>query len=111
MKVYTFSEARQQLAALLDQARREGQVRIRRRDGEEFVVEAAAPGRGSPLDVPGLDLTLAVGDVVGLIRETRASTERFLRPVRTRQTSKRPARSRKRRRRSETLYSGRMRTR
>ncbi len=81
MKVYTFSEARQQLAALLNQAGREGQVRIRRRDGQEFVVQPAAPSTGSPLDVPGLDLDLAAGDIVRLVRESRRSTERLLRPA------------------------------
>lgn len=81
MKMYTFSEARQQLATLLNQARREGQVRIRRRDGQEFVVQPATASTGSPLDVPGLDLNLAVGDIVELIRESRRSTERFLRPA------------------------------
>jgi len=33
MKIYTYSQARQQLASLLDQVVREGSVRIRRRDG------------------------------------------------------------------------------
>jgi len=33
MKVYTYSEAGQRLASLLDEARRAGEVRIRRRDG------------------------------------------------------------------------------
>ena len=53
MKVYTYSDARQRLATLLEQSRREGQVRIRRRDGQIFVVLPVA-GIDSPLDVPGL---------------------------------------------------------
>lgn len=81
MRIYTFSEARQRLAALLDEARREGQVRIWRRDGQEFVVEPAPSGSGSPLDVPGLGLDLTMGDVVALVRESRRSTERFLGPA------------------------------
>jgi prevent-host-death family protein len=39
MKTYTYTEARQKLAALLDQARREGRVQIRRRDGQLFVLQ------------------------------------------------------------------------
>jgi antitoxin Phd len=78
MKVYTFSQARQRLAALLDQAWREGSVRIRRRDGQEFVVEAAPPSTGSPLDVPGLNLPLDADAIVALVRESRRSTERFV---------------------------------
>ena len=38
MKSYTFSEARQNFAAILEQARREGAVRIQRRDGQSFVL-------------------------------------------------------------------------
>ena len=78
MKVYTFSQARQRLAALLDQAWREGSVRIRRRDGQEFVVEAAPPSAGSPLDVPGLNLPLDADAIVALVQESRRSTERFV---------------------------------
>jgi hypothetical protein len=36
MTVYTFTEARQQLAAVLDQALKEGAVQIRRRDGTTY---------------------------------------------------------------------------
>jgi hypothetical protein len=52
MKTYTYSEARQQFAALLDEARRAGRVQIRRRDGQLFVLQPATQER-SPLDVPG----------------------------------------------------------
>ena len=53
MKEYTYSEARQRLKAVLERARREGAVRIRRRDGSVFVLRPDVP-RESPLDVPGL---------------------------------------------------------
>lgn len=36
MNVYTFSEARQNLASVLDEAQRKGAVRIKRRDGSEL---------------------------------------------------------------------------
>ena len=77
MKVYSYSEARQQLAELLNRARREGQVEIRRRDGQIFVVRPTASA-GSPLDVPGANTDLSRDEVVGLVRESRRSTERFL---------------------------------
>ncbi len=38
MKVYTYSEARQRLARVLDEARSGGEIRIKRRDGSEFAV-------------------------------------------------------------------------
>jgi prevent-host-death family protein len=78
MKVYSYSEARQHLADLLNRAGRDGEVEIRRRDGESFVVRPIAR-RGSPLDVPGVDTDLARGDVVELVRESRRSTGRLVR--------------------------------
>ena len=38
MIVYTYSEARQSLATLLDKAAQEGEVRIKRKDGQVFVI-------------------------------------------------------------------------
>ncbi len=70
MKTYTYSEARQRLATLLDQARREGKVQIRRQDGSTFVLQPVAPTH-SPLDVPGVRTTLRRGELVALIREER----------------------------------------
>jgi len=50
MIVYTYSEARQNLASLLEQAAKEGEVRIKRKDGQVFVVKLQ-PRVDSPLDV------------------------------------------------------------
>jgi antitoxin Phd len=79
MKIYTYSEARQRLAALLDQARRDGEVQIRRRDGQRFVVQPARP-TGSPLDVPGLSTRVTTKELVDFVRESRRSTERLVAP-------------------------------
>jgi antitoxin Phd len=70
MKVYTYSEARQRLAALLERARREGSVRIRRKDGRVFVLRPEAVS-GSPLDVPGIDLGLTREEIVDFVRAGR----------------------------------------
>jgi PHD/YefM family antitoxin component YafN of YafNO toxin-antitoxin module len=70
MKVYTYSEARQKLAKLLNEARQEGAVRIRRRDGQEFVL-SPAPEMGSPLDVEGLELDWTREEIVAAVREGR----------------------------------------
>ena len=48
MKVYSYSEARQQFAEVLSRARREGEVEIRRRDGQVFILRPTAMA-GSPL--------------------------------------------------------------
>lgn len=81
MKVYTYSQARQRLASVLNQARRDGEVRIRRRDGQVFVLQpAAAVGASdSPLDVPGITVPATTQDILDAIQESRGSTERLLR--------------------------------
>ena len=71
MKTYTYSEARQRLATLLDQARREGRVQIRRKDGSVFVLQPVTSDR-SPLDVPGVRTRLKSGELVRLLRSERA---------------------------------------
>ena len=70
MKEFTYSEARQQLATLLEKARREGAVRIRRRDGQVFVLRPEQR-RGSPLDVPSLKLRISRDDLLTAVRESR----------------------------------------
>jgi hypothetical protein len=70
MKVYTYSEARQKLSDVLDRAKVEGEVRIKRRDGGEFVVRPAQR-RGSPLDVEGVDTDVTAEDIVDVVRELR----------------------------------------
>ena len=79
MKTYTYSEARQRLAELLNRAKREGEVEIRRRDGQAFVVRPFAR-TSSPLDVPGVDSGLSKATILELVRESRSSTGRLIRP-------------------------------
>ena len=70
MRVYTYSEARQNLASLLEAAQREGAVRIRRRDGQSFVLQPESSDT-SPLDVEGVDLGVTTDEIVSMIREGR----------------------------------------
>ena len=53
MKSYTYSEARQRFADMLEQARQDGAVRIQRRDGQSFVLRPE-PTHGSPLAIAGI---------------------------------------------------------
>ncbi len=53
MKSYTFSEARQNFATLLEEAQRDGAVRIQRRDGQSFVL-LPEQSTMSPLDIAGI---------------------------------------------------------
>ena len=69
-KVYTYSEARQNLASLLDQATQEGEVRVRRKDGQIFVIKPETR-TGSPLDVEGVDLGMTAAEIVQFIHEGR----------------------------------------
>jgi hypothetical protein len=75
MKEYTFSEARQRFASLLELARRDGAVRIRKRDGQIFVLRPEKQGK-SPLDVPGLKLKLGRDELVEIIRSSRRPVEK-----------------------------------
>jgi prevent-host-death family protein len=70
MKVYTYSEARQRLSTLLEEALRDGSVGIRRKGRPLFVIRPER-AQGSPLDVRGVDLDITTDEIVGLIRESR----------------------------------------
>ena len=70
MTVYTYTEARQKLAAVLDQAVKEGAVQIRRRDGTTFVIQPERR-QGSPLDVGSIQTEVTTEEIVNIIREGR----------------------------------------
>ena len=71
MNVYTYTEARQKLAAVLDKAYEEGAVRIKRRNGQTFVLRPE-PREESPFDgVNSVDSSLSEADIVDLVRESR----------------------------------------
>ena len=70
MRVYTYSEARQNLASLLDVAKRDGAVAIRRRDGQTFILSPEAQGSSS-LDVEGVDLYITTEEIIDIIRQGR----------------------------------------
>ncbi len=72
MKVYTYSQARQNLAAVLNQSKDED-VLIRRRGGDSFVV-SPKPRQGSPFDVPGVKTKATTSDVLSAVRESRSMT-------------------------------------
>ncbi len=70
MEVYTYSEARQKLAELLDLARDEGQVRIKRRDGQSFIIKPIIEEK-SPLDIPGVSVDISLDELNEAVRESR----------------------------------------
>ena len=70
MNTYTYTEARQKLASLLDQAAKYGEVRIKRRDGQVFVIKPQKR-KGSPLNVDGVKLNLSRKEILQSIEEGR----------------------------------------
>ena len=70
MNVYTYTEARQKLAKLLDQAANDGEVRIRRKDGQIFLVKVQRREK-SPLDVEGIDLGISTREILECLEEGR----------------------------------------
>lgn len=70
--LYTYSEARQKLATLLEQAMKEGEVRIKRKDGQTFVIRPEKRA-GSPLDIEGIPLAITTAEIVQFVREGRKS--------------------------------------
>nr|VFK11862.1 MAG: hypothetical protein BECKLPF1236B_GA0070989_102615 [Candidatus Kentron sp. LPFa]VFK21992.1 MAG: hypothetical protein BECKLPF1236A_GA0070988_103283 [Candidatus Kentron sp. LPFa]VFK35002.1 MAG: hypothetical protein BECKLPF1236C_GA0070990_103213 [Candidatus Kentron sp. LPFa] len=70
MREYGLTEAQQYFASILDQAKREGIVCIKKRESEYFYVTSAEPKR-SPLDIEGADLGMTSSEIVEVIRENR----------------------------------------
>ncbi len=68
--VFTYSEARQNFASLLEKAVRDGEVRVRRKDGQIFIILPEETS-GSPLDIEGVDLDLTKEEIIEFIHEGR----------------------------------------
>ena len=69
MKVYSYSEARQKLAELLDQAQSE-EVLIKRKDGTIFSVKSKREKK-SPFDVKGMQSKVPKKNIVDAVKESR----------------------------------------
>jgi hypothetical protein len=74
MKVYTYSQARQNLAEVLNQSKGEAVI-IRRRSGDSFTV-TPKPREGSPFNVPGVKTAANTADILNAVRESRSKTAR-----------------------------------
>jgi len=70
MKVFTYSEARQNLSKLLLLAQNE-EVEIRRKDGAVFSLTSKKEEK-SPFDVPGIKTQATTQDIVDAVRISRA---------------------------------------
>ena len=70
MKVFTYSEARQNLSKLLSLAQTE-EIEIRRKDGSVFILKSKRSKSGSPFDVPGVASNITIEDVLDAVRDSR----------------------------------------
>ena len=70
MKVFTYSEARQNLSRLLILAQKE-EVEIRRRDGTVFSLKRKNIKAKSPFDVSGIKTKATTQDIIDAIRDSR----------------------------------------
>lgn len=72
MQVYTYSEARQKLALVLEQAESAGKVLIRRKDGRTFVLTPLKKSENaSPLNVSTIKVDVTTEEIVDIVREGR----------------------------------------
>ena len=70
MKVFTYSEARQNLSKLLQIAQKE-EVEIRRRDGAVFSLAAKRKKTKSPFDVCGIETKATTQDILYAVKQSR----------------------------------------
>jgi hypothetical protein len=70
MKIYTYSQARERLADILEESKKE-EVVIRRRKGDMFSIVPKSRRLLSPFDVPGLRKGITKREIVEAIQESR----------------------------------------
>jgi hypothetical protein len=70
MKVFTYSEARQNLSKLLLAAQRE-EIEIRRKDGTVYTLKSKRSKTKSPFNVRGIKTSATTANVLDAIRESR----------------------------------------
>lgn len=70
MKVFTYSEARQNLSKILILAQKE-EIEIRRKDGSVFSLRSKKRTSKSPFDVPGIKTNATTSDILEAVRESR----------------------------------------
>lgn len=70
MRMFTYSEAVQDLSSLLEIAQRDGSVGIRHKDGKSYKLQPMAL-KGSPLDVGSVEIDITTEEIVQIIRESR----------------------------------------
>ncbi len=70
MITYTFSKARQNFATVLNKAKEDSEVLIKRKDGTLFKIQSVKKNM-SPFDVKGINLSITSEEIVDIVREIR----------------------------------------
>jgi hypothetical protein len=70
MKIFTYSEARQNFSKLLTMAQTQD-IEIRRKDGSAFILKAKVIPVGSPFDVASPLVNIDSDVIVDAVRESR----------------------------------------
>jgi hypothetical protein len=79
MKVYKYSEARQNFSTVLNTALKE-EVIITRKDGNRFqLISLNKKVKKSPLDIKGIDTDITTQEIIDVIRECREGSDYFKR--------------------------------
>ena len=71
MTIYSYSQARQNFSSLLNKAKEEGEVMIKRKDGSTFILKPIS-AQHSPFDIEGIDIDISREEIVDIQREIRA---------------------------------------
>ena len=71
MKIYNYSDARQNFSSVLNTALRE-EVIVRRRDGTQFrITPIIEDNKRSPFDVAGVNTDITKEEILDVVREIR----------------------------------------
>lgn len=70
MKVFTYSEARQNLSKILVLAQSE-EIEIKRKDGAVFSLKSKLKGKSSPFDIAGIKSKATTQDILDAVRTSR----------------------------------------
>ena len=71
MTIYSYSQARQNFSSLLNKAKEEGEVMIKRKDGSTFILKPIS-AQLSSLDIEGIDVGISREEIVDIQRDIRA---------------------------------------
>ena len=71
MIIYTYSEARQNFSSVLEKAKSEGKVLIKRRDGSSFILSPVSENE-SPFNVKGIKKDIKSSEIIDILKEIRS---------------------------------------